>query len=455
MARLMISVSGIRGIVGDGLSPEIVTQFAQAYGTYCEGKPVVIGWDARVSGEMVHRAFVAGLISVGCDVIDLGIAATPTVQMMTEKLDCAGGIIITASHNPIMWNGIKMLAPDGLFLDAEQGAKILEIRENKAFAFKSWDKLGKVTKYENSAAEHIEQVLALPYINPMQIRARKFKVVADCINGAGSVILPKLLGELGCECIILNGEPNGIFARTPEPVPENLTVVCQSVKQHGADLALVVDPDSDRLALISEKGEPLGEEYTIAVAGDYFLKHRQGKVVVNVSTSQALPDIAREYGCETEFTRVGEINVTKHMREVGAVFGGEGNGGVILPELHLGRDAIVGAALVLQHLSSANEKLSEIKARLPQYEIVKMKIELSENTDAKALLQVLTARYKNEQIDLTDGMKLIRNKSWVQVRASNTEPILRVMAEAQDRETALAMAEELRTVTEELEKNNH
>ncbi|KAA3619933.1 MAG: phosphoglucosamine mutase [Calditrichaeota bacterium] len=450
MSRLMISVSGIRGIVGEGLTPEIITQFAQAFGTYCESKPVVIGWDARVSGDMVHRAFVAGLLSVGCDVIDLGIAATPTVQMTTKELECGGGIIITASHNPIMWNGIKMLASDGLFLDAEQGEKVLEIRNKKTFAFKPWDQLGTVKKLNTASAAHIEKILALPYINPMQIRARKFKVVADCINGAGCVIIPKLLEELGCDSIILNGEANGLFARTPEPLPENLTAVCQTVKQHGADLAIVVDPDSDRLALVSEKGEPLGEEYTLGITGDYFLKNQQGKVVVNVSTSQLLPDIAREYGCETEITKVGEINVTKHMREIDAVFGGEGNGGVIVPDLHLGRDAIIGVALVLQHLSSTNETLSEIKARLPQYEMVKLKIQLDENSNAKAILAKIQEKYKNEQIDLIDGLKLIRDKSWVQVRASNTEPILRVMAEAPTRAEAQAMADELREATEAL-----
>ncbi len=449
MSRLMISVSGIRGIVGDGLSPELVTQFAQAFGTYCDGRPVVIGWDARVSGEMVHKAFVAGLIAVGCEVIDLGIAATPTVQMMTEELDCGGGIIITASHNPIMWNGIKMLAADGLFLDAEQGAKVLKIRDEKQFVFKAWDQLGSVKSLADASAKHIEKVLSLPYINPMQIRARKFKVVADCINGAGCVIIPKLLEELGCESIVLNGEPTGRFARAPEPLPENLTTVCRAVEQHGADLGIVVDPDSDRLALISEKGEPLGEEYTLGITGDYFLKHLQGKVVVNVSTSQLLPDLAREYGCECDRTRVGEINVTKHMREVGAVFGGEGNGGIIVPGLHLGRDAIIGAALVLQHLSSTSEKLGEIKARLPQYEMVKIKINLKDEQNPQAILESIENKLKNETLDLTDGLKLIRGKSWVQVRASNTEPILRVMAEAPTRAAAEEIAAELKSLTME------
>lgn len=447
MSRLMISVSGIRGIVGDGLTPELVSQFAQAFGTYCQGRPVVIGWDARISGDMVHKAFVSGLISVGCEVVDLGVAATPTVQMMTEKLESGGGIILTASHNPIMWNGIKMLAADGLFLNAEQGAQVLKIRETGEYDFKNWDRLGKIRTFPDAATEHIKQVLSLPYINPMQIRARKFKVVADCINGAGCVIIPKLLEELGCESIILNGEATGRFARMPEPLPENLTAVCNAVKQHGADLGIVVDPDSDRLALISEKGEPLGEEYTLGITGDYFFKHKQGKVVVNVSTSQLLPDIAREYGCECDRTKVGEINVTQHMRKVDAVFGGEGNGGVIVPELHLGRDAIVGAALVLQHLSSTHETLSEIKSRLPQYEMVKIKINLQDGLEPAAILENLTNKLNDENLDLTDGLKLIRGKSWVQVRASNTEPVLRVMAEAPTKAAAEALATELKQLT--------
>ena len=450
MAQLMISVSGIRGIVGEGLTPEVIIEFAQAYGAFCQGKPVVIGRDSRVSGDLVHHAFVSGLLSVGNDVIDIGIASTPTTQMMTEKLDCGGGIIITASHNPVEWNGIKMLASDGLFLDAEQGAKVLEIRDNKMYTFKTWQGLGTLRKYETASEEHVQATLELPYINVEQIRERKFKVVADLINGAGCVIVPNLLEAFGCEMVLMNDEPHGRFARTPEPLPENLTAVGEMVKKHGADLAVVVDPDSDRLALVDEKGVPLGEEYTLGVSGEYFLTKKQGKLVVNVSTSQLLGDLAKKYNCELEYTKVGEINVTKHMREIGAVFGGEGNGGVIVPDFHLGRDAIIGIALVLQRLAMGSEKLSEIRANLPQYFMVKQKIQLGFDNKPGDVIEKIKEKYAGENLDLKDGLKIWRDNSWVQVRASNTEPILRVMAEAPTQQAADALADELRETTQKI-----
>ena len=449
MSRLMISISGIRGVIGEGLEPHIIMELAQAFGTLCNKGPVVLGRDSRVSGEMLHNAAVAGLLSVGNTVIDLGIATTPTTQMATENLNAAGGLILTASHNPIMWNGLKMLTSDGLFLDAEQGEKVLKIWREKAFAIRTWDEIGTVRSYKNAAHEHIETVLALPYINVSQIRARKFKVVADCINGAGAVIVPKLLEALGCESMIINGTPDGRFSRTPEPLPENLGEVGEAIQQYGADFGIVVDPDSDRLALVSESGEPMGEEFTLALAVDFILSQKKGPVATNVSTSLVIDDIAEQHGCKVVRTRVGEINVAKRMHEIDAVIGGEGNGGVILPDVHLGRDAIVGIAITLQKLAETGHKLGELGNSFPQYSMVKRKIDLPADSDPAATIAALTERYKDEETDMTDGLKIIRPKSWVQVRASNTEPIIRIMSEAPTREEAEKLADELMQATEE------
>ena len=443
MSRLMISISGIRGVIGEGLTPQVAMEVAQAFGTVCNGGTVVVGRDSRVSGEMMHHAVVAGLISVGTRVIDLGICPTPTTQLATENLHASGGIIITASHNPVMWNGIKLLASDGLFLDAEQGEKVLDIRNRGAYNFRSWDQIGHVEKYDRAIDEHIEAVLALPFVNVSQIRARKFKVVADCINGAGAVAVPKLLSALGCDSVIINGTPDGKFSRTPEPLPENLGEVTTAVEQYGADFAVVVDPDADRLALVSEKGEPLGEEYTLALAVDFILQRKRGPVVANVSTTLAIDDLAQKYDSPVERTRVGEINVAKHMREIDAVIGGEGNGGVILPDIHLGRDAFIGITLTLQALAETVKSLSQLRAEMPQYSMVKSKIELADDMDPKAIIARLEEKYAEEKLDKTDGLKILRDKSWVQVRASNTEPIIRVMAEAQTEDEAKALASEL------------
>lgn len=443
MSRLMMSISGIRGVIGQGLTPKVATEIAQAFGTLCHGGTVVVGRDTRVSGPMIYHAVVAGLIAVGNKVVDLGICPTPTTQLATEKFHASGGIIITASHNPVMWNGIKLLAQDGLFLDAEQGERVFQIIEQEAYDFKSWEALGNVETYERAIDEHIEAVLSLPYINVSQIRARNFKVVADCINGAGAVAIPQLLSALGCESMIINGTPDGRFARMPEPVPENLGEVTAAVQQYGADLAVVVDPDADRLALVSEQGEPLGEEYTLALAVDFMLQRRKGPVVTNVSTTLALDDLAQKYGCRIERTKVGEINVAKRMRDIDAVIGGEGNGGVILPDVHLGRDAFVGMTLVLQTMAETGKSLSEIRAELPQYQIVKEKIELEKGMDSNKIIKKLEKKYSNENLDLTDGLKILRKNSWVQVRPSNTEPIIRVMSEAPTEEEAKALAKEL------------
>ena len=447
MAGLIVSISGIRGIVGEGLSPEAAVQFAQAFGTYCERGTVTVGRDPRVSGEMMMHAVISGLIAVGNPVIQLGVCPTPTTQFATETLKAAGGIMITASHNPIMWNGLKMLASDGLFLDAEQGEKVLQIRQAGAYALQPWDTLGSVKEYDRAIDDHVAAVLKLPFLHVEQIRARKFKIVVDCINGAGTVVLPGFLKELGCDLVVLNGIPNGRFPRMPEPVPENLGEVCKAVKQYGADMGLVVDPDADRLALVSERGEPLGEEYTLALAADFLLQRRRGPVVVNVSTSRVIDDIAGKYDCPVMRTRVGEINVAKQMRSVGAVIGGEGNGGVILPDVHLGRDSIVGIALILQKMAETGASLHELFAQLPQYKMIKSKIDLPPDVDPQTIVARLTEKYQTEKLDLTDGVKILRAHSWVQVRASNTEPIIRIMSEAPSEQEARSLAQELTRAT--------
>ncbi|NIA28970.1 MAG: phosphoglucosamine mutase [Actinobacteria bacterium] len=439
LKNLMISVSGVRGIVGEGLTPEVALKFAQAYGSeYGPGK-VVVGRDSRVTGEMVKHAVWAGLQSVGCDVVDIGIAPTPTTELVTEKSGHAGGIIITASHNPKEWNALKLLAPDGLFLTAEQGENILKRINNDDFNFCQWNAIGKILKYDTSISEHIDAILALDLIDPQKIKDKKFKIVADCVNGAGGTILPQFFEALGCNVIFLNREPNGLFPRSPEPVPENLGQLAAAVKEHGADLGIAVDPDVDRLALVSEKGKPLGEEYTLALTTYFVLSKTPGDVVVNASTTRAIDDIAAGFGSVVHRTKVGEIHVADQARKIDAVMAGEGNGGVIYPKLHLGRDAPMGIALVLQLLAEDGKTISEIHAALPQYAMVKDKVALAFDADAKGAVAKLETMHPNDDIDTTDGVKFLYEKSWVHIRASNTEPIIRVMAEAPTREQAQSL----------------
>ncbi|MFQ5707335.1 MAG: phosphoglucosamine mutase [bacterium] len=439
---MMISVSGVRGIVGQGFTPEVALNFAQAFGTFVNGGKVVLGRDSRVTGEMLKNAVSSGLTSVGCDIIDVGVCPTPTTQLAVEKLNAAGGIMITASHNPIMWNGLKLIGADGLFLDAVQGQKVLEISRGQSYSHASWDQIGGVVRYDKSIEEHIEAILSLGYLDLAKIKERKFKVVLDCVCGAGANLVPLLLERLGCSVIGLNCEPTGLFPRNPEPVPENLSELCQAVRRENADLGIAVDPDSDRLALVSETGEPLGEERTLALAVKFVLGKKPGKVVINASTSRVTEDIAQEYHATVTRTKVGEIHVAKKMREIGAVIGGEGNGGVILPDVHLGRDAPVGIALTLQYLAEFGGTLSQLNAQMPNYVISKNKVELG-NLNVEAALGKLRELYANETLDFTDGVKIVRADSWIHVRPSNTEPIMRVIAEASTREASEALCREV------------
>lgn len=443
LKNLMISVSGVRGIVGEGLTPEVAMQFAQAYGSEFPGK-IVVGRDSRATGHLIKYAVWAGLMSVGCDVIDIDMASTPTTELVVEHPDYHGGIILTASHNPKQWNALKLLAPDGLFLRQDQGEKVVERVKNSDFNFVSWDKIGQVYTHDNAAEQHIDAVLDLPLIDADLIRSKNFKVIADCCNGAGAAILPQLFDALGCQVVYLNKEPNGLFPRNPEPVPENLGELKEAVVAHQADLGIAVDPDVDRLAMVSEQGRPLGEEYTLALVTKFVLSHTPGDVVVNLSTTRAIDDVAQEAGGRVHRTKVGEINVAVKAKQIGAVMAGEGNGGVMYPEMHIGRDAPVGIALTLQYMAETGKKISELHAGIPQYTMIKDKIELGFGTDARAIVDKLTEQHANESINTLDGLKLLYADSWIHIRASNTEPIIRVIAEAPTRDQALDMVNDFK-----------
>ena len=426
---VMISVSGIRGIVGEGLTPELLVKFSAAVGTYYGPGKVMVGRDSRVTGEMVRGAVFSGLMSVGCDPVDLGIVPTPTVQLATERSEAVGGIVITASHNPAEWNALKLLGRNGMFLDEEQGIEVKRMVENGAFAYKPWDQVGKPAVRTDAIENHIDAVLRIPYIDVDLIRRRKFKVAFDSVNGAGGVILPGLLKEFGCIVHPLNAEPHGRFAHKPEPLPENLRELCAWVRESGADVGFAVDPDVDRCAIVAETGEFIGEEYTITLATRLVLSKKKGSVVVNLSTTRAVDDVAAGFGCEVVRSKVGEIHVAKKMEEIGAVIGGEGSGGVILPDVHLGRDAPVAIALTLQAMAESGEMMSSLWHRLPRYCIVKRKIVIGDSNPDE-ILKKIGENHEDEKLNTVDGLKIERPKSWIQIRKSNTEPIIRIMAEA-------------------------
>jgi phosphomannomutase len=437
---VMISVSGIRGIVGEGLTPELLVNFSAAVGTFYGPGKVMVGRDSRVTGEMVRGAVFSGLMSVGCDPVDLGIVPTPTVQLATERSEAVGGIVITASHNPAEWNALKLLGRNGMFLDEEQGLEVKRMVEAGAFDYKPWDQIGKASSQDDAVEDHIDAVLRIPYVDLNRIRGRKFKVAFDSVNGAGGVILPELLREFGCTVHPLNAEPHGRFAHKPEPLPENLKDLCAWVRKTGADVGFAVDPDVDRCAIVAESGEFIGEENTITLATRLVLSKKKGIVVVNLSTTRAVDDVAAGFGCEVVRSKVGEIHVAKKMKEIGAVIGGEGSGGVILPDVHLGRDAPVAIALILQSLAESGESVSTLWSRLPRYCIVKRKIEIG-GSNPDELLKKLGENHREEKLNQLDGLKIERPDSWIQIRKSNTEPIIRVMAEAVNQNEATILAE--------------
>lgn len=437
----MVSVSGIRGIFGSHLTPQNLVSFTAAYGTWLSGGTVVVGRDSRTTGQICEDIVCATLQSTGCNVIKTGIVPTPTVAMGVLRHQADGGIILTASHNPEQWNALKLLNSKSEFLDAEEGRQVLEIAEKETFTFVGFDRIGTVTEETTLPDYHIKKILELPYIDRELIRKMRFKVAVDAVNGAGSEILPALLRELGAEVHAIHCTPNGIFPHNPEPLPEHLTEICGFVRNKNCDLGFVTDPDADRLAVVDENGTLFGEEYTQVAAFDLMLSKREGDTATNLSSSRAADDISARYGRACHRSAVGEINVVKAMQEKGAIIGGEGNGGVINPDLHPGRDAMVGAAMILQLLAERRQKASEYRNSLPNYEMVKQKVKLEDlGVDADELLVKVAEQFSGEKVNRTDGVKIDFEEGWVHFRKSNTEPIVRVYSEASDSDKAGKLA---------------
>lgn len=431
---LMVSVSGVRGRVGEGLTPEIVAQFAAGFGAWArkrsgvDSPTIVVGRDSRVSGPMFHRVVLSALQSVGCNVMDVGLAPTPTIQLAVEHHHAAGGLAITASHNPIEWNALKFIAASGLFLDGAEAAEMRSVVEGDIPRV-TWDKLGTLSEDPDAIKRHQDLILALPFIDVDGIRRREYHVALDCVRGAGGAFMPSFLKRLGCRVSAINLETDGRFPRSPEPIAENLGELEELVRSSGATIGFAVDPDVDRLALVSDEGKAIGEDYTLALAARVVLRHREGGVVTNLSTSRIVDDIAREQNRSVIRAPVGEVNVATRMRTEKAAVGGEGNGGVILTELHLGRDAPVGAALILQLLNEEGASLSSIVGRYPRYSIVKDKLPRPSGS-LDAVYSSLRKAFPDADADTQDGLRLSWPDRWVHVRPSGTEPIVRVIAEA-------------------------
>lgn len=450
---LIKSISGIRGTIGgkvdDNLTPVDVVKFTAAFGTWLQRTQnkkdltLVIGRDARISGAMVNSLVTATLQGLGINVVDLGLSTTPTVEVMVPELNADGGIILTASHNPKQWNALKLLNNKGEFINGENGAEVLKIAEDEDFEFAEVDDLGKYETRSDAFDIHIKKILELPMVDAEAVKAKKFKVVLDAVNSTGGISMPPLLEQLGCEVIKLYCEPNGHFPHNPEPLKEHLTDICELVKKENADLGIVVDPDVDRLALIDEKGEMFGEEYTLVAVADYLLKHKNGVAISNLSSSRALRDVAQNHNSDYFASAVGEVNVVNLMKEKNAVIGGEGNGGIIYPDLHYGRDSLVGAALFLTHLAKENKTVSELRASYPAYFMGKKKIELTPEIDVDALLTKMQNEYQNEEVSTVDGVKIDFAENWVHLRKSNTEPIIRIYTEAKSQEEADKLGDDI------------
>jgi len=457
---LIKSISGIRGTiggkVGDNLTPVDAVKFASAYGTWLKQNStkqnsdskftVVVGRDARISGPMIHNLVVNTLVGLGIDVIDLGLSTTPTVEVAVPLEKADGGIILTASHNPKQWNALKLLNEKGEFLNGVEGEKILQIAETEAFDFSDVDSLGEVIQNDAYMDIHIDEVLNLPLVDIEAVKAAKFKVVVDAVNSSGGIIIPKLLELMGVEVVKLYCEPNGHFPHNPEPLKEHLTDISELVVKEKADFGVVVDPDVDRLAFICENGEMFGEEYTLVACADYVLSKTQGNTVSNMSSSRALRDVTNVHNGSYEASAVGEVNVVELMKKNNAIIGGEGNGGIIYPELHYGRDSLVGVALFLTHLANKKMSVSALRASYPEYYMSKNKIELTPQIDVDAILVAMTEKYKNEDITTIDGVKIDFAEEWVHLRKSNTEPIIRIYTEAATQEKADVLA--LRVIDE-------
>lgn len=448
---LIKSISGIRGTIGghagDNLTPLDVVKFTTAYARLiAERNPgrkltIVVGRDARISGEMVANLVEGTLLGCGVDVVNVGLCTTPGMELAVTAHKADGGIIITASHNPRQWNALKLLNGDGEFLSDAEGKRVLAMAEEEDYAYPEIDGIGHVVSRESYNERHIEQVLALPLVDVEAVRARKFKVVVDAVNSVGGVVMPELLRRLGCEVVELNCEPTGEFAHNPEPLPQNLTEIAEVIVREKADLGIVVDPDVDRLAFVNEDGTMFVEEYTLVAVADYVLSHKVGNTVSNLSSSRALRDVTERRGGHYYASAVGEVNVVAKMKEVGAVIGGEGNGGVIYPELHYGRDALVGTALFLTYLAQRGMTMTQLRATYPAYFASKNKIELTPAIDVDKVLREIKTRYAGEQVNDIDGVKIDFAENWVHLRKSNTEPIIRVYTEAKSMEEADALAQ--------------
>ena len=449
---LVKSISGIRGTiggrVGDGLNPVDIVRFVAAYATQRraampDNNTIVVGRDARLSGKMVEQIVCGTLMGMGYDVVNIGLATTPTTELAVTGEKAAGGIILTASHNPKQWNALKLLNEKGEFLNDAEGKGVLSIAEKEDFTFAQVDELGHMTE-KDYLPYHVEQVLKLKLVDVEAIKKRRFKVAIDCVNSVGGLAIPAILRAVGVEDIIeLNCTPNGLFPHNPEPLPQHLTEISDLLKSGKADVGFVVDPDVDRLAIICENGDMFGEEYTLVSVADYVLRHTPGNTVSNMSSTRALSDVTKAHGGEYSASAVGEVNVVAEMKRVGAVIGGEGNGGVIYPECHYGRDALVGIALFLSHLAHIDMKVSELRKTLPNYCISKNRIDLTPDTDIDAILERAKELYKNERVNDKDGVKIDFKQGWIHLRKSNTEPIIRVYSEAATMEEADQLAKML------------
>ncbi|MDL2315225.1 phosphoglucosamine mutase [Bacteroidales bacterium OttesenSCG-928-C19] len=449
---LIKSISGIRGTIGGetgkGLTPVDIVKFTSAFATFLQERhkkidiTLVVGRDARVSGEMVNYLVIGSLMGMGVNVIDTGLSTTPTVEMEVILSKADGGIILTASHNPMQWNALKLLNEKGEFINDVEGKRVLDIAEKEGFSFAEVTQLGKCHLFSNSIEKHIGSILQLPLVDVEAIRKKNFKIAIDCVNSTGGIAIPRLLKALGVENIVeLYCEPNGIFPHNPEPLPENLTEIAQTVVEQKCDLGIVVDPDVDRLALVCENGNMFGEEYTLVAVADYVLSSTIGNTVSNLSSSQALRDITRKHGGNYSAAAVGEVNVVEMMKKTDAIIGGEGNGGVIYPELHYGRDALVGIALFLTYLAKKDISVSSLRKTYPEYHISKNKIELTPDIDVDILLEKITKLHSDKKINTIDGVKIEFENEWVHLRKSNTEPIIRIYSESSTPEKANHLAE--------------
>ncbi len=449
---LIKSISGIRGTiggkVGENLTPIDVVQFVSAFFTFLkkEDTPLtlVVGRDARVSGEIINKLICSTLQSLGANVIDLGLSTTPTVEMAVVHQHAHGGIILTASHNPMNWNALKLLNSNGEFISAEEGDELLKIAENQSFEYADVQRLGTYSLYENAINDHIDAILKLDLVNVDAIRKAHFAVALDCVNSTGGIALPLLLKKLGVTNVkLLNGEPTGIFAHNPEPLPQHLHQIAEVIKKGKFHVGFVVDPDVDRLAIITEDGNMFGEEYTLVAVSDYVLQNKKGNTVSNLSSTRALRDISQKHGVQYTASAVGEVNVVAKMKEVQAVIGGEGNGGVIFPELHYGRDALVGIALFLSYMAQTGKYCSEIRRLYPNYFISKNKIDLRHGMDVQAILAAIAEKYADNEVNTIDGVKIDFKNGWVHLRPSNTEPIIRIYAEGEADAFAQNMANKI------------